>query len=156
MLSRGNSWNTINWFKSAIFLFLSQANTWISNVICCSSLFLMLNELRYVIVSFVDIGGIVDHHCPFIEQVTDKLYHIMVYTLPWSRFERTISVGIGTNCIGICQSNYHTITTKTRLWSITRTVLTALYPTPWQSSAFRAPTCNYPSCPLVKTALSMC
>jgi hypothetical protein len=62
-LSRGNSWDKINWFKSAIFLFLSQANTWISNVICCSSLFLMLNELRYVIVSFVDIGGIVDQHC---------------------------------------------------------------------------------------------
>jgi len=25
-------------------------------------------------------------------QVTDKLYHIMLYTLPWSRFELTTSV----------------------------------------------------------------
>ena len=45
-------------------------------------------------------------------QVTDKLYHIILYTLPWSRFELT-SVVIGTNCIGSYKSNYHTITTTT-------------------------------------------
>jgi hypothetical protein len=44
-----------------------------------------------------------------LSQVTDKLYHIMFYTLPWLRFER-ISVVIGTDCIGNCKSNYHTIT----------------------------------------------
>jgi len=44
-------------------------------------------------------------------QVTDKLYHIMLYTLPWSWFELTTSVVIGTDCIGSCKSNYHTITT---------------------------------------------
>ena len=27
-----------------------------------------------------------------LSQVTDKLYHIMVYTPPWSRFEPTTSV----------------------------------------------------------------
>jgi hypothetical protein len=43
-------------------------------------------------------------------QVTDKLYHIMLYTSPWSRFELTTSVVIGTDCIGSCKSNYHTIT----------------------------------------------
>ena len=43
-------------------------------------------------------------------QVTDILYHIMLYTLPWSRFELTTSVVIGTDCIGCCKSNYHTIT----------------------------------------------
>jgi len=35
-----------------------------------------------------------------LSQVTDKLYHIMLYTSPWSRFELTTSVVIGTNCIG--------------------------------------------------------
>ena len=35
-------------------------------------------------------------------QVTDKLYHIMLYTSPWSRFELTTSVVIGTDCIGSC------------------------------------------------------
>ena len=37
-----------------------------------------------------------------LSQVTDKLYHIMLYTLPWSRFELTTSVVIGTDCIGKC------------------------------------------------------
>jgi hypothetical protein len=40
--------------------------------------------------------------------VTDKLYHIMLYTSRWSRSELT-SVVIGTNCICNCKSNYHTI-----------------------------------------------
>jgi hypothetical protein len=35
-----------------------------------------------------------------LSQVTDKLYHIMLYTLPWSRFELITSVMIGTDCIG--------------------------------------------------------
>jgi hypothetical protein len=45
-----------------------------------------------------------------LSQVTEKLYHIMLYTSPWSRFELTPSVVIGTDCIGSCKSNYHTIT----------------------------------------------
>jgi hypothetical protein len=44
-----------------------------------------------------------------LSQVTDKLYHIMLYTSPWSRFELTASVVIGTDCIGSCKSNYHMI-----------------------------------------------
>ena len=32
--------------------------------------------------------------------VTDKLYHIMWYILPWLRFDLTTSVVIGTDCIG--------------------------------------------------------
>jgi hypothetical protein len=31
--------------------------------------------------------------------ITDKLYHIMFYTSPGSRFELTTSVVIGTDCI---------------------------------------------------------
>ena len=42
-----------------------------------------------------------------LSQVTDKLYHIMLYTSPWSRFELTTSVVIGTDSIGSCKSNYH-------------------------------------------------
>jgi hypothetical protein len=48
-----------------------------------------------------------------LSKVTDKLYHIMLYSSPWSRFELTTSVGIGTDCTGSCKSNYHTITTTT-------------------------------------------
>ena len=35
-----------------------------------------------------------------LSQVTDQLYHIMVYNSPWSRFELKISVVIGTDYIG--------------------------------------------------------
>ena len=48
-----------------------------------------------------------------LSQVNDKLYQIMLYTSPWSRFELTTSVVIGTDCIGSCKSNYHTITATT-------------------------------------------
>ena len=34
-----------------------------------------------------------------LSQVTDKLYHIMLYTSPWSRFELTTSVATGIDCI---------------------------------------------------------
>jgi hypothetical protein len=45
-----------------------------------------------------------------ISEFTDKLYHIMLYTSLWSRFEHTTSGVIGTDCIGSYKSNYHTIT----------------------------------------------
>jgi hypothetical protein len=48
-----------------------------------------------------------------LSQVTDKLYHIMLYTSPWSRFELATSVVIGTDYIGSCKSNYHTTTATT-------------------------------------------
>ena len=48
-----------------------------------------------------------------LSQVTDKLYNIMLFTSPWSIFELTTSVVIGTDCIGSRKSNYHTNTTTT-------------------------------------------
>jgi hypothetical protein len=48
-----------------------------------------------------------------LSQVTDKFYHIVLYTAPWSRFELTTSVVIDTDCIGSFKSNYHTITDTT-------------------------------------------
>ena len=53
-----------------------------------------------------------------LSQVTDKLYHIMLYTSPWLRFEFTASVVIGTDCIDSCKSNYHTITATTVLLNV--------------------------------------
>ena len=58
-----------------------------------------------------------------LSQVTDKLYHIMLYTSPWSRFQLTTSVVLGTDCIGSCKSNYHTITVTTALYVIIHHVL---------------------------------
>ena len=49
----------------------------------------------------------------YLSQVTDKIYHIMLYTSLWLRFELTTSVVMGTDYIGSCKSNYHTIKTTT-------------------------------------------
>ena len=46
-----------------------------------------------------------------LSQVTDKLYHLMLYTSPWYRFEDTTLVVIDTDCIGSCKSNTITATT---------------------------------------------
>ena len=46
-------------------------------------------------------------------QVTYTFYHIMLYISPWSRLELTTRVVIGTDCLGSCTSNYHTITAMT-------------------------------------------
>jgi hypothetical protein len=66
-----------------------------------------------------------------LSQVTDKLYHIMLYTSPWYRFELTTSVVIGTDCIGSYKSNYHMITATTAYQlsciSINYTISTLLY-----------------------------
>jgi len=51
-----------------------------------------------------------------LSQVTDQLYHIMLYNLPYSRFGLTTAVVIGTDCIGSCKSNYHAITATTALY----------------------------------------
>ena len=46
---------------------------------------------------------------------SEKLYHIMLYTSPWSRFEFTTTVLV---VIDSCKSNYHAITVTTVLhWS---------------------------------------
>ena len=51
-------------------------------------------------------------------QITDKHYHIMLYTSPWAGVKPTTSVKIGTDCICRCKSNYTTITATTALFTL--------------------------------------
>jgi hypothetical protein len=48
-----------------------------------------------------------------LQQATDKLYHIMLYSSPWAGVKPTSSVVIATDCIGSWTSNYHAITATT-------------------------------------------
>ena len=40
-LSRGKCWDPINWFNPALLLCLFQAKTWVSNIICHGSFFVL-------------------------------------------------------------------------------------------------------------------
>ena len=47
-----------------------------------------------------------------LSQFTDKLYHIILYTSPWSRFKLKTPVVIGTDCRGSYKSYKHTMHNK--------------------------------------------
>jgi len=59
-------------------------------------------------------AGKLDSQSCLIMVVYFIVYHIE-YTSPYAGFKLTTSVVIGTDCIGRCNTNYHTITTIRRV-----------------------------------------
>jgi hypothetical protein len=76
-----------------------------------------------------------------LSQVTDKLYHIMLFTSPWARFELT-SVVIGTDYIGSYKSNYHM---SMAMMAPTRLCLSIDRQWPWPSKMCIYCCITYPS-----------
>jgi hypothetical protein len=102
---RGFLWvlTDISWkVASCLFVYLMVFNATFNNISAISWQSVLLME---------ETGGPRENHD--LSQVIDKLFHIILYTSPWSRFELTTSVVIGTDCIDSCKSNYHTITAMT-------------------------------------------
>jgi hypothetical protein len=64
-----------------------------------------------VAVSFI--GGGTRRKSPTCRKSLTIFYQLMLCTSPWEGVEPTTSVLIGTDCIGSCKSNYHTIMTTT-------------------------------------------
>jgi hypothetical protein len=76
----------------------------------CSYVFDNISAITWRSVLLVEETG-VPGETTNMSQVTDKLYHIMLYRLSGIR-TRNVS-GDNTDCIGSCKSNDHTITTTT-------------------------------------------
>jgi hypothetical protein len=57
-----------------------------------------------------------EHHRPVAKSLTNFITQWYRVHLPWTGFELTTLVVIGTDCIDSCKSNYHMITTRCQGW----------------------------------------
>jgi len=86
--------------------------SWVVGFIVINFTFNNISVISWRSVLLVEETGVPgENHRP--AQVTDKVYHMMLYTSPWSGFELSTSVVTGTDSTGSCKSNYHTITATT-------------------------------------------
>ena len=90
---------------------------WSYKLRCCLFVYLMVFNATFNNISAISSRSVLlmeetedPENTTDLSQVIDKLYHILLYTSHWSRFELTTSVVIGTDCIGSCKSNYHATT----------------------------------------------
>ena len=73
-----------------------------------------ISVMSWLLVLLVEETGVPgENHRPVASHSQTLSQNVVHLTAPWSRFELTTSVVIGTDCIGSCKSNYHTITAMT-------------------------------------------
>jgi len=100
--------------KIAVELYQCQVNWWFGLVYGVNATFNNISIVLSRSVLWVEETGIPEKTTE-LSQVTDKLYHIMLYRVhpDMSGFELTAFVVIGTDCTGSCTSSYHMIMTMT-------------------------------------------
>jgi hypothetical protein len=86
------NWDHSRYLSSILPLNLLIFNSWVK----CYVRFFTWHQLFVCLMvfnaTFNNISVILWRSVLLVEEVTDKLYHIMLYTSPWSRFELTTSV----------------------------------------------------------------
>ena len=69
------------------------------------------NSISILLVEETGVPG--ENHRPVASHWRTLSQWFIQYTSPWTEFQLTTLMGIGTNCTGSYKSNYHTITTMT-------------------------------------------
>ena len=77
---------------STTFFSLSQARTWISNVICHGLFCVQWVQLRWEVI--VDNGGIDDYHCLNFLCTTESMFLFILKVVPIRYFQPFLSVGV--------------------------------------------------------------
>jgi hypothetical protein len=87
---------------------------WLVRFMVLNATFNNISVMSWLSVLLVEETGVPgENHRPVASHWQTLSQNVVHLTAPWSRFELTTSVVIGTDYIGSCKSNYHTITATT-------------------------------------------
>ena len=101
----------LNWWENnkKIKWFLFRIRIMVLNASFNNISVIFLSRQSILLVEKTALPG--ENHIP-VASHSQIIYCCIEYTSPWAGFELTTLVVIGTDCIGSCKSNYHTITSN--------------------------------------------